>query len=140
MMLIAIPFTWYTYHVEADWGAVGSAPVTFSDLLHAQGLNWAGNPMPLILMIVSAAVILLLAGYLGLAGAATKERMKLLSWLGSLAALCLIANVGYLNYESLSQESDVYTAFFVPHAGWGVAFAGVVVAGISSRLARSRLQ
>jgi ribosomal protein L40E len=144
MMLVALALTWYTTHAEDVWGTSGSATITFGDLMDSEGLNWAGNPMPLILMSVSAGAILLLVGHSWLAGVMTKERTKLWSWLGSLAALCLLANIGYLNYEGLGRESgglfSGYAVYFTPHAGWVVAFAGVLVVKISSALARKRLQ
>jgi hypothetical protein len=144
MMLIALALTWYTTHVEDVSGASASATVTFGDLMDSEGLNWAGNPMPLILMSVFGGATLLVVGYSWLAGIVTKERLKLWSWLGSLAALCLLANIGYMNYEGLGRESggifSGYTVYFTPHVGWVMALAGALVVRISSGLARKRLQ
>jgi len=137
MMLIALALDWYTVRCAGDGCSGGSPNLSFGDLMDSEGLNWAGDPLPLILMIVFASIALLTIGYFMLSGTLVK---KLLIWLGVLSLLCLIGNFVYLLIELLTEEWGSYysrydpTVYITPHAGWSIAFIGALVVIIGSSM------
>jgi len=134
MMLIALALDWYTARCAGDdCRGAGSVNIDFGDLMDSEGLNWAGDPLPLILMIVFASITLLTIGYFMLSGTLVK---KLLTWLGVLSLLCLTGNFVYLLVEVMTEATDYYdiTPYITPHAGWSIAFIGALVVIIGSSM------
>jgi hypothetical protein len=99
MMLVSLAVPWYTIRLEVLHRTI-SWDVSASDLLRQnlwplrlQQPDYAGSALPLVLMIIFASIVLLSVAYSLWRQGATRA---LWAWMGSLSALCVIANAVYI--------------------------------------------
>jgi ribosomal protein L40E len=132
MMLVSLAVPWYTIRLEVLQHTI-SRNVSASDLLHQslwplrlQQPDYAGSALPLVLLITFASIVLLSVAYSLWSQRATRA---LWAWLGSLSALCVIANAVYILWW-LHDRTDQWVNLV--QAGSIVAFVGALVVAFSS--------
>ena len=125
MMLVSLAVPWYALRLY-----YGSVNISASDLLGRNGLlqksDYAGSGLPLVLMIIFASIVLLSVAYSFYRRAATRA---LWAWMGSLSALCVIANAVYILWWVHDRTNDWVN---IVQAGSIVAFIGALVVAFSS--------
>jgi hypothetical protein len=132
MMLVSLAVPWYAMRLQE-----GSVNISASDLLTDTGSypapSFAGSALPLIFMIIFASIALFSVAYSLYKQTATKA---LWAWIGSLSALCVIANAVYILWyiHDITSEFSDYGGQWVNivHAGSILAFVGALVVAFSS--------